>query len=89
MHVDPGVGEGWGRTCGPGAGHVAEGQGHVARGAGIAIRDPKRIHLTEKHEDPSRNLQLSARILVQATIYRRIRIGRDGHLNQSEACDIS
>ena len=26
-----------------------------------------------------------ARILVQATIYRRFRIGRDGYLDQSEA----
>ena len=30
-----------------------------------------------------------ARILVQVTIYRRLRIGRDGHLDQSEAYDIS
>ena len=30
-----------------------------------------------------------ARILVQVTIYRRLLIGRDGHLNQSEAYDIS
>ena len=30
-----------------------------------------------------------ARILVQVTIYRRLRIGRDGHLDQSEAHDIS
>ena len=29
------------------------------------------------------------RILVQVTIYRRLLIGRDGHLDQSEACDIS
>ena len=29
------------------------------------------------------------RILVQVTIYRRILIGRDGHLDQSEAYDIS
>ena len=28
-------------------------------------------------------------ILVQVTIYRRLRIGRDGHLDQSEAYDIS
>ena len=28
------------------------------------------------------------RILVQVTIYRRLRIGRDGHLDQSEAYDI-
>ena len=30
-----------------------------------------------------------ARILVRVTIYRRLRIGRDGHLDQSEAYDIS
>ena len=30
-----------------------------------------------------------ARILVQVTIYRRPLIGRDGHLDQSEAYDIS
>ena len=29
------------------------------------------------------------RIIVQVTIYRRPRIGRDGHLDQSEAYDIS
>ena len=29
------------------------------------------------------------RILVQVTIYRGLRIGRDGHLDQSEAYDIS
>ena len=30
-----------------------------------------------------------ARIFVQVTIYRRILIGRDGHLDQSEPYDIS
>ena len=30
----------------------------------------------------------SAVIIVQVAIYRRVRIGRDGHLDQSEACDI-
>ena len=30
-----------------------------------------------------------ARILVQVTICRRILIGRDGHLDQSEAYDVS
>ena len=30
-----------------------------------------------------------ARILVQVTIYRRLLIGRDGHLDQSEVYDIS
>ena len=29
------------------------------------------------------------RILVQVTIYRRLLVGRDGHLDQSEAYDIS
>ena len=29
------------------------------------------------------------RILVQVTIYGRLLIGRDGHLDQSEAYDIS
>ena len=29
------------------------------------------------------------RILVQVTIYRSLRIGRDSHLDQSEAYDIS
>ena len=28
-------------------------------------------------------------ILVQVTIYRRLRIGQDGHLDQSEAYGIS
>ena len=32
--------------------------------------------------------QTWARILVQAANYRRLRIGRDGHLDQSEAYDI-
>ena len=34
-------------------------------------------------------LEIRARILVQVTIYRRLLIGRDGHLDQSEAYDIS
>ena len=33
--------------------------------------------------------EFRARILVQVTIYRRLLIGRDGHLDQSEAYDIS
>ena len=33
--------------------------------------------------------QRRARILVQVTIYRRLRIGRDDHLDQSEAYGIS
>ena len=34
-------------------------------------------------------LRTKVRILVQVTIYRRLLIGRDGHLDQSEAYDIS
>ena len=32
-------------------------------------------------------IQMAIRSFVQVTIYRRLRIGRDGHLDQSEACD--
>ena len=35
------------------------------------------------------NIRSWARILVQVTIYRRLLIGQDGHLDQSEAYDIS
>ena len=34
-------------------------------------------------------MRTRVRILVQVTIYRRLLIGRDGHLDQSEAYDIS
>ena len=34
-------------------------------------------------------LRIRARFLVQVTIYRRLRIVRDDHLDQSEAYDIS
>ena len=34
-------------------------------------------------------VDVRGRILVQVTIYRRLLIGRDGHLDQSEAYDIS
>ena len=36
-----------------------------------------------------RHLITRVRILVQVTIYRRLWIGRDGHLDQSKAYDIS
>ena len=39
--------------------------------------------------DVIRHVRIWARILVQVTIYRRLLIGRDGHLDQSEAYDIS
>ena len=50
-----------------------------------ANRDPG------KHVTRNADLILTAlgRILVQVTIYRRLLIGRDGHLDQSEAYDIS
>ena len=35
------------------------------------------------------NMACWGRILVEVTIYRRLLIGRDGHLDQSEAYDIS
>ena len=35
------------------------------------------------------NVAAGARILVQVTINRRLRIGQDGHLDQSEAYDLS
>ena len=40
---------------------------------------------------PSRSMVefVRACILVKVTVYRRLQIGRDGHLDQSEAYDIS
>ena len=35
------------------------------------------------------SLDVRGRILVQVAIYRRLLIGRDGHLDQSEAYDLS
>ena len=35
------------------------------------------------------SISIWVRILVQVMIYRRLLIGRDGHLDQSEAYDIS
>ena len=35
------------------------------------------------------SIVLGTRILVQVTIYHRLLIGQDGHLDQSEAYDIS
>ena len=34
-------------------------------------------------------IRICASILVQVTIFRKLRIGRDGHLGQSEAYEIS
>ena len=38
---------------------------------------------------PTLEVRFMQDIYVQVTIYRRLRIGRDGHLDQSEAYDIS
>ena len=43
---------------------------------------PWYIHVVE-------NMPGWGRILVQVTIYRRLLIGRDGHLDRSEAYDLS
>ena len=42
-----------------------------------------------KYNHMTLSLVAWGRILVQVTIYRRLLIGRDGHLDQSEAYDIS
>ena len=49
------------------------------------------VHLGRSTEDACKATppHLGARILVQVTIYRRLLIGRDGHLDQSEASYIS
>ena len=43
-------------------------------------------HMIQEKLQPPR---VWVRILVQVTIYRSLQIGRDGHLDQSEAYDIS
>ena len=65
-------------TCTPSEQRVLRGQeGHVSTG-NINLLTPRRAVSTDR-----------ARIHVQVTIYRRLLIGRDGHLDQSEAYDIS
>ena len=44
--------------------------------------------LYRSHLGPFVHRIIRARILVQVTIYRRLLIGRDGHLDQLEAYDI-
>ena len=48
---------------------------------------PYNNHITLDHMHAM--IWFRARILVQVTIYRRLLIGQDGHLDQSEAYDIS
>ena len=52
-------------------------------------RDKIDLKYKKKIEGIVRYLWDWARILVQVTIYRRLLIGRDGHLDQSEAYNIS
>ena len=47
------------------------------------LTTPKKIKCLD-----SRRKNIWAHLLVQVTIYRRLRIGRDDHLDQSEAYDI-
>ena len=49
----------------------------------------EKFQTTTQQIEKKATLRIWARILVQVTIYRRLLIGRDGHLDQSEACDIS
>ena len=44
---------------------------------------------TDKDGPNLTSIDVRTRILVQVTIYRKLLIGRDGHLDQSEAYDIS
>ena len=57
----------------------------------ITRTDVASVSLLQPHEDCSLKclMKFRARILVQVTIYRRLLLGRDSHLNQSEAHDIS
>ena len=47
----------------------------------------RKLFISEMSE--RRKFRIRDRILVQATIYHRLLIGRDGHCDQSEAYDIS
>ena len=49
----------------------------------------KVIVLTLSARGPTLDVRIWAGILVQVTINRRLLIGRDGHLDQSEAYDLS
>ena len=49
----------------------------------------KTLYLCQCHLIHSSLPRTRVRILVQVTIYRRLLIGRDGNLDQSEAYDIS
>ena len=53
--------------------------------AALITGNPMKVELTLSRS----GLTAWSRILVQVTIYRRFLIGRDGHLDQSEAYDIS
>ena len=55
------------------------------------VRSWTQLHIIGQRQSWTawQNLWFWARILVQVTIYCRLLIGRDGHLDQSEAYDIS
>ena len=47
------------------------------------------LNIMSAKANRSKGLLIWDRIFVQVTIYRRLLIGRDGHLDQSEAYDIA
>ena len=49
---------------------------------------PHSYHLDTKRSPINQLLRIRARILVQVTVYRRLLIGLDDHLDQSEVYDI-
>ena len=55
----------------------------------VGLLNLRRIELQTVTTTSYSGLLLRGPILVHVTIYRRLRIGRDGHLDQSEAYDIS
>ena len=49
----------------------------------------RHLYLCLHHVHKAWHMNAWARIIVQVTINRRLLIGRDGHLDQSKACDLS
>ena len=57
-------------------------------GSGWRRTDPVWNHPCHQRQTATNTIQINrGRVLVQVTIYRRLLIGRDGHLDQSEAYD--
>ena len=65
----------------------------MPQGEGASPWLPPRVYITSPAGPRGRKDRCAdstgSRILVQVTIYRRLQIGRDSHLDQSEAYDIS